>query len=77
MTRAMGPDAAKFAADATEISGAGSVGARLMDLYNNNVGRKLALDPRNTGRPAEDVIMDAVRAGLLQTVPFKIKRTSN
>jgi len=33
-----------------------------MDLYNNNVGRQMALDPRNRDRPPEEVIREALRA---------------
>ena len=43
-----------------------------MDLFNNNVGRRLALDPANKGRPAEDVILDAMKKGQLQAQLFKI-----
>ena len=43
-----------------------------MDLYNNNAGRQMALDPRNRDRPPEEVILEALRAGRLQTSPFNI-----
>lgn len=45
-----------------------------MDLYNNHVGRVLALDPANRKRQPEDVVMDALRAGRLQTRPVVIRR---
>ena len=41
-----------------------------MDLYNNNAGRQMALDPRNRDRTPEEVILEALRAGRLQTRPF-------
>lgn len=41
-----------------------------MDLYNNNAGRQMALDPRNRDRPPEEVILEALRAGRLQTRPY-------
>lgn len=44
-----------------------------MDLYNNNVGRRLALDPANRGRQAEEVILEAIQNGKLQTRPFRFK----
>ena len=41
-----------------------------MDLYNNNAGRQMALDPRNRDRPPEEVILEAMREGRLQTRPY-------
>ena len=72
MTEELGPDAAKRFGDAREITAPGPDGDRLMDLFNNNVGRRLALDPANKGRPAEDVILDAMKKGQLQAQLFKI-----
>lgn len=66
-------DLAKGFGDAHEISQPTPAGDRLMDLYNNNAGRKLALDPANKGRPAEEVILDALLQGQLQTRWFAIK----
>ena len=73
MTRELGPEMAKRFGDAHEISEPNPGGERLMDLYNNHMGRVLALDPRNKGRPAEDVIMEAIRNGQLQTRPFGVQ----
>jgi hypothetical protein len=42
-----------------------------MDLYNNNAGRRMALDPRNRDRRPEEVILEALRDGRLQTAPFR------
>lgn len=47
-------------------------GDRLMDLYNNHVGRALALDPRNHDRNDLDVIIAAWRSGRLQRRPFHL-----
>ena len=67
MTEDVGPDAAKRFGDAHEITEPGPDGDRLMDLYNNNLGRRLALDPANQGRPAEDVVLEAIKNGDAQT----------
>jgi nicotinamide riboside kinase len=45
---------------------------RLMDLFNNEIGRRLATAPENLGRPAQEVIWQALREGKLQTQPMKI-----
>ena len=73
MTQKLGPDAAKRFGDAHEVTVPNPDSERLMDLFNNNVGRGLALDPKNKGRPAADVIMEALRSGQLQTRPFNLK----
>ncbi|MCZ6467061.1 MAG: hypothetical protein O6829_07290, partial [Alphaproteobacteria bacterium] len=73
VTQLFAADLAKGFGDAHEISTPNPAGGRLMDLYNNNTGRKLALDPANKGRPADVVILDALRQGQLQTRPFAIK----
>ena len=43
-----------------------------MDLYNNEVARRLAADPGNRGRPDEEVILEALRAGKLRTRQFNV-----
>ena len=70
ITRELGAEAAKRFGDAHEITHAGPAGELLMDLYNNNAGRQMALDPRNRDRPPEEVILEALRAGRLQTRPY-------
>ncbi len=75
MTKRFGADVAKRFGDAHEISEQNRDGVRLMDLFNNNMGRRLTLVPRNARRSAEEVILEAVRNGQLQTSPFKIKKT--
>jgi hypothetical protein len=67
MTREIGPDAAKEIGDAHERSEVNPVGERLMDLFNNAVGRQLAMDPANAGRSATDIALQALAAGQLQT----------
>ncbi|MBL6935944.1 MAG: hypothetical protein ISR48_11085 [Alphaproteobacteria bacterium] len=74
MTQKIGSDAAKGAADAHEVSDPNNDGERLMDLYNNRIGRELALDPANKGRPAEEVIHEAIRKGNLQLQPFNTQQ---
>lgn len=74
MTQKIGSDAAKGAADAHEVSDPNNDGERLMDLYNNRIGRELALDPANKGRPAEEVIHEAICNGTLQLQPFKTRQ---
>ena len=76
VTQELGPEFAKQAGDAHEISAVDPLEERLMDLYNNNVGRRLAIDPGNKGRPAEDVVFEALRNGRLQTRPFTLPETS-
>jgi hypothetical protein len=80
MTRWLGPHVAKQAGDAHEVSDPNPLGARLMDLFDNNIGRGLALDPalRDKGlrwdlREAPFHIYQALLNGELQTEPFKTK----
>jgi len=74
MARAVGPRDARNWGNAHEVEGRESVpGERLMDLYNNNVGHRLAMDSRNKDREPKDVIMEALKNGLLQTRPFNIQ----
>ena len=73
MTRELGPEMAKRFGDAHEISKPNPDGERLMDLYNNHMGRVLALDPKNKGRPAEDVIKEAIHNRQLQTRTVRVQ----
>lgn len=73
MTKEKDAAFSKEITDAIEISIRGyHPGDRLMDLYNNNVGRQLALDPRNEGRNDEEVILEALKDGKLQTHYFNV-----
>ncbi len=36
---------------------------------------RAALDPANKGRPAEDVVLEAIKKGHAQTQPFKTRST--
>ena len=65
MTQYIGPDLAKQFSDAREISAPDPEGERLMDLYNNQIGRGL-LSGRNQ-------VQSALTGGLLRTSPFIIK----
>ncbi len=75
MTRQIGPDAAKDFSDAHERSHPNPVPERLMDLYNNKVGRDLALDPENADRDGREVIREAIRNGNLRTAPFETQES--
>lgn len=73
LTKARNAAFAKEVTDSLEISFPGeNPGDRLMDLYNNNVGRQLALDPNNDGRKDEEVILEALKQGKLQTHYFRV-----
>lgn len=74
MAKRIGPEAAKRFGDAHEISAVNDPEERLMDLYNNEIGRRLAVDPRNRTRPDEEVVMEALRDGVLRTKPFVIAK---
>jgi len=71
MAKEIGAGAARGFGDAHERDGQPD-GERLMDLYNNAIGRELASDPRNKDRSDEEVIREAIKAGKLQTRPFNI-----
>jgi hypothetical protein len=44
-----------------------------MDLYNNRIGRMLALDPNNSNRDPVEVLMDAYKKGWLRISLFNVK----
>ena len=72
VTRKWGPEVAKKFGDAHEISIENSTGDRLKDLYNDNGGRLLGVDPANKDRLGAEVILEALEAGKLQIDPVKI-----
>ncbi len=73
VTRSADADLAKKFGDAHERTRVDEDnGERLKDLYNNNVGRELALDPANRNRNAETVIIEAISNGKMQTNPFRV-----
>ena len=72
MAKELGPDTATRYADAHEITVPNDDGERLMDLYNNEVARRLAADPGNRGRADEEVILEALRAGKLRARKFDV-----
>lgn len=49
------------------------IGSQLMDLYNNHIGRELFRRFGNSGRDAEEIVMEALKQGRLQLSKFKIK----
>ena len=68
MTQGIGADAAKAFGDAHEMAGSGTSGPgpnseRLMDLHNNQIGRKL---PNDQGRS----LKEALEKGYLRIRPF-------
>ncbi len=71
MSKEIGDGAARAFGDGHERNDRPD-GERLMDLYNNAIGRELASDPRNKDRSDEEVIREAIKAGKLQTRPFNI-----
>lgn len=72
LARSIGPELAKKFTDAYEVSEPNASGIRLMDLYSNFVGRRLAADPKNHRSNDEMVVMEALRKGELQTTPISI-----
>ena len=66
VAKKLGPALAKEIGDAHEVTAVNTEGERLMDLYNNEVGRRLAADRRNHSRPDEEVILEALRKGKLR-----------
>jgi len=70
MTVELGTDIAKTVGDAHERTRPNSDEELLLDLFENRIGRLLANDPANAGRPAEAVVPEALEEGLLRTRPF-------
>ncbi|WP_417793009.1 peptidoglycan-binding domain-containing protein [Terasakiella pusilla] len=81
MAMKFGVDKSKAFTDAHETDAIGSgygsptggVGESLMDLYNNKIGRDLFLKYGKSGRDPKEIIQEALRSGMLQTRPFKIR----
>lgn len=72
LSKRFGAHHAKRLMDAHEITFENHPGGRLMDLFNNNVGRRLALDPKNRNRDGETVVLEALKRGELQTELFRV-----
>lgn len=72
VTRKHGAEIAKRFGDAHEITKVNPDDERLKDLFNNNAGRRLALDPKNRNRPAEEIVLEALRVGELQVAPVPV-----
>lgn len=62
---------AKALGDAHEVSTVNKVGTRLMDLVNNEVGRRLAAMPAK-GLSSREIALRAHSAGLLRTQPYNV-----
>jgi|GEM_PF-4542450 len=77
MTQEIGAEDAKRVGDGHERSRVNDDTERFMDLYNNRLGRQLALDPKNKGRPAEEVIQEAIKTGKLRLRPFRLRGPQN
>ncbi|MHB1207612.1 MAG: DUF6973 domain-containing protein [Rhodospirillaceae bacterium] len=69
MTQLIGPELAKAFADAHEISVPNPDSERLMDLYNNQIGRAAPEDRAGQSDPGL-ALQDAIRKGYLRTSPF-------
>jgi Domain of unknown function (DUF6973) len=65
LSRIMGPELAKKFTDAYEIGHPNPNDERLMDLFNNAVGRHLAADPKNQSQKDETVVLEALKRGEL------------
>lgn len=64
ITMEYGPWAAKRLGDVNEITRPDNpAGDGLMDIYNNNVGRKLAIDALTEEKPLDEVVLDSARRG--------------
>ena len=72
MAKRMGYATAKRIGDGHEITVPSPQGVRLMDLYNNEVGRQLAAVTSNHDLSDEDVIFKALRDGKLRIKPFNV-----
>ena len=68
MARTFGPAEAQLFSNAHEISSPNPAGERYMDLYNNQVGRDLAMSGRGV---SIDVIKSAIAKGSTRNSPFK------
>ncbi|XP_077998191.1 uncharacterized protein LOC144451263 [Glandiceps talaboti] len=69
LTKVYGPLIAKQFGDAHQRSYARAVSSRLMDLFNNEVGRCLGSIKSNHDASDVDVVSTALKAGKLQTKP--------
>ena len=72
MAKELGHDTAKRFGDAHEMTWQNEDEERLMDLYNNEVARRLAADPGNRDRADERVVLEALRDGKLRTLKFDV-----
>ncbi len=74
MTKNFGPEVAKAFGDAHEISHPNNGPERMMDLYNNYIGRQLASDEANKKRSTRDVVRQAIQEGRLRLKPYTLSQ---
>jgi len=72
MTKYLGADTAKKYGDAHERTPNNPTGEKAMDLFNNAVGRQLALDAKQSSMSAREVVMEALKNGRLRTRPVSV-----
>ena len=73
MASRIGEEAAKELADAYEVDSGNPLSETAMDLFNNEVGRRLGSNPNFQAEDATVQIMKAIDEGRLRTAPFQIK----
>lgn len=72
MTMKWNYENSKIAGDAHEVDSANTRGDTLKDLHNNEIGRRLALNPKNEGNDDIDVILGALDDGKLRVRDFDV-----
>ncbi|WP_430397674.1 DUF6973 domain-containing protein [Ferrovibrio sp.] len=72
MTKYLGADTAKKYGDAHERIPNNPTGEKAMDLFNNAVGRQLALEAKQSNVSARQVVLEALRNGRLRTRPVSV-----
>ena len=66
MTRVIGAERARFFANANEVSGNNPAQFLNADTWNNETAIRMAVGPRNRGRPTADVAEEALQNGCLR-----------
>jgi len=74
MTNAIGAEQAKKFGDAHERVPDNDPSEMAMDLYNNHIGRQLALENKGSDRPGKEIVMEALRQGRLRLRPVRVKQ---
>ncbi len=74
MVRELGVERAKQFGDAHEDFEGNDSAEKTMDLYNNEIGRRLGADPANAGKDLREIIKEALKKVELMTAPgMKVK----